>query len=131
MGHLSYQRYVPEDETAYLPLIRALISRDLSEPYSIYVYRYFLHQWGDLCFMALEPNLEPASTPSLVGVVVCKLEIHRSGPLRGYIAMLAVQETHRGKGIASQLVLMAIEAMRQRDADEVRRISLTGRCKSG
>jgi hypothetical protein len=28
-----------------------LISKDLSEPYSIYVYRYFLYQWGDLCFM--------------------------------------------------------------------------------
>ena len=33
--------------------------------------------------------------------------------------MLAVQESHRGKGIASKLVSMAIEAMTVRDADEV------------
>lgn len=33
--------------------------------------------------------------------------------------MLAVQETHRGKGIGSKLVCMAIEAMTVREADEV------------
>ena len=33
--------------------------------------------------------------------------------------MLAVQETYRGKGIATKLVLMAIDAMKARDADEV------------
>ena len=33
--------------------------------------------------------------------------------------MLAVQEAHRGKGIATQLVCMAIDAMAERDADEV------------
>lgn len=35
----------------------------------------------------------------LVGVVISKLEAHRAGPLRGYIAMLAVCKEHRGKGI--------------------------------
>jgi N-alpha-acetyltransferase 30 len=33
--------------------------------------------------------------------------------------MLAVQETHRGKGIATRLVEMAINAMATRDADEI------------
>jgi peptide alpha-N-acetyltransferase len=33
--------------------------------------------------------------------------------------MLAVQEAHRGQGIASKLVQLAIEAMTGRDADEV------------
>jgi peptide alpha-N-acetyltransferase len=33
--------------------------------------------------------------------------------------MLAVQEPYRGRGIASKLVKMAIEAMTARDADEV------------
>jgi N-alpha-acetyltransferase 30 len=36
---------------------------------------------------------------SLVGVVVNKLERHRGGPMRGYIAMLAVKQECRGKGI--------------------------------
>jgi peptide alpha-N-acetyltransferase len=33
--------------------------------------------------------------------------------------MLAVQESHRGKGIATKLVCMAIDAMAARDADEI------------
>jgi N-alpha-acetyltransferase 30 len=48
---LQYVAYGQEKESPYLPAIRQLISNDLSEPYSIYVYRYFLYQWGDLCFM--------------------------------------------------------------------------------
>lgn len=51
-GELRYLRYQHDLEARYLPSIRALISKDLSEPYSIYVYRYFLYQWGHLCFMA-------------------------------------------------------------------------------
>lgn len=56
---------------------------------------------------------------TVVGVVVSKLEPHRGGPLRGYIAMLAVREEYRGRGIATKLVRMAIDAMIERDADEV------------
>ncbi|MCJ1244594.1 N-alpha-acetyltransferase mak3 [Trapelia coarctata] len=110
---IRYIQYQSSQETTYLPAIRQMISKDLSEPYSIYVYRYFLYQWGDLCFMALDEQ------DILVGVVVSKLEPHRGGPLRGYIAMLAVKEECRGKGIATELVRMAIDAMIARDADEI------------
>ncbi|MCJ1475188.1 N-alpha-acetyltransferase mak3 [Lambiella insularis] len=110
---LRYIQYDSDKETTYLPAIRRMISKDLSEPYSIYVYRYFLYQWGDLCFMALDGN------NTLIGVVVSKLEHHRGGPLRGYIAMLAVKEEYRGQGIATKLVRMAIDAMIQRNADEI------------
>lgn len=48
---IHYAQYEPAKEAEYLPQIRQLISSDLSEPYSIYVYRYFLYQWADLCFM--------------------------------------------------------------------------------
>jgi len=48
---LVYIQYGLDKEAEYLTAIRQLISKDLSEPYSIYVYRYFLHEWGDLCFM--------------------------------------------------------------------------------
>jgi N-alpha-acetyltransferase 30 len=109
---LRYVRYEHARENEYVPAMKQLISKGLSEPYSIYVYRYFLYQWGDLCFLALDED-------KLVGVVVSKLECHRGGPLRGYIAMLAVREECRGRGIATKLVRMAIDAMIDRNADEV------------
>jgi peptide alpha-N-acetyltransferase len=51
LPELHYIQYDPDKEAQYLTAIRELISKDLSEPYSIYVYRYFLYQWADLCYM--------------------------------------------------------------------------------
>lgn len=48
---LKYVQYSHEKEPLYLTAIRKLIAEELSEPYSIYVYRYFLGQWGELCFL--------------------------------------------------------------------------------
>lgn len=53
---LRYVQYGQDKEKQYLPSIRQLISKDLSEPYSIYVYRYFLYQWGDLCFLVCQSS---------------------------------------------------------------------------
>ncbi|KAL9005033.1 MAG: hypothetical protein Q9188_002182 [Gyalolechia gomerana] len=110
---LHYVQYHSSKESTYLAAIRQLISNDLSEPYSIYVYRYFLYQWGDLCFLALDKE------ENMLGVIISKLEPHRGGPLRGYIAMLAVRKQHRGKGIATKLVRMALDIMIERDAEEI------------
>lgn len=110
---IRYVRYDGARENEYVAGMRQLIAKDLSEPYSIYVYRYFLYQWGDLCFLAMDEKDE------MIGVVISKLEAHRGGPLRGYIAMLAVNKEFRGRGIATKLVRMAIDAMIERDADEV------------
>ncbi|KAM0143894.1 hypothetical protein ACHAP3_001160 [Botrytis cinerea] len=123
-AELRYIQYEHSLEKQYLPSIRALISKDLSEPYSIYVYRYFLYQWGDLCFMALDPSLPltPTTTPPLHGILIAKLETHSSHSpptLRGYIAMLAVSSSFRGRGIATKLVKLAIDAMAARGADEI------------
>ncbi|SMR54696.1 unnamed protein product [Zymoseptoria tritici ST99CH_1A5] len=112
-ANLRYISYGYERESPFLPAIKQLISKDLSEPYSIYVYRYFLYQWGDLCFMALDEQDE------LIGVIVCKLEPHRGGPMRGYIAMLATRSEYRGQGIAGKLVRMAVDKMIEKDADEI------------
>lgn len=45
---ITYLRY--RDETQ-MPEIMRLITKDLSEPYSIYTYRYFIHNWPHLCFL--------------------------------------------------------------------------------
>lgn len=65
--------------------------------------------------------LDPADS-SLIGVIVCKLEVHSSHSppsRRGYIAMLAVSSPFRGHGVATDLVKKAIEAMAKRHADEI------------
>jgi peptide alpha-N-acetyltransferase len=94
-----------------LPDILALIEKDLSEPYSVYTYRYFLHQWPHLTILAYD--IEEDCPRKMVGVIICKTEIHRTnGANRGYIAMLAVDKEYRHRRIGSTLVRQAIEVMR-------------------
>lgn len=95
-----------------------LITKDLSEPYSIYTYRYFLHTWPQLSFLVWAARFEVSrgrhgglanslavkvvyklqvlDKDECVGCVVCKLETHRD-MYRGYIAMLAVKKEYRGR----------------------------------
>ncbi|KAL7751021.1 N-alpha-acetyltransferase 30 [Sorochytrium milnesiophthora] len=96
-----------------LPSLTSLIENDLSEPYSIYTYRYFLHSWPELTFFATDQG-----TGANIGVIVCKLDRHRE-VMRGYIAMLAVRKEHRKRGVGSLLVQTALRQMRERRADEV------------
>lgn len=43
--------FVPYESELQLPHIMRLMKADLSEPYSIYTYRYFIHNWPNLCFL--------------------------------------------------------------------------------
>lgn len=43
--------YVNYESERQMPDIMRLIQKDLSEPYSIYTYRYFIHNWPHLCFL--------------------------------------------------------------------------------
>lgn len=45
---IKYVNYCNETQ---MPDIMRLIQKDLSEPYSIYTYRYFIHNWPQLCFL--------------------------------------------------------------------------------
>ncbi|KOB65572.1 putative acetyltransferase C complex catalytic subunit Mak3, partial [Operophtera brumata] len=85
-----------------MPEIMRLIQKDLSEPYSIYTYRYFIHNWPKLCFLAKHEG-------KCIGAIVCKLDMHRNVVKRGYIAMLAVDEKYRSRKIGSQLAQKAIK----------------------
>ncbi|TRY58368.1 hypothetical protein DNTS_034210 [Danionella cerebrum] len=106
---ITYVRYESELQ---MPDIIRLITKDLSEPYSIYTYRYFIHNWPQLCFLAMVEK-------DCVGAIVCKLDMHKKMFRRGYIAMLAVDSKFRRKGIGTNLVKKAIYAMVEGDCDEV------------
>ncbi|THH11509.1 hypothetical protein EW146_g8018, partial [Bondarzewia mesenterica] len=94
MEDIIYRPYSGETD---LPHIVSLVQNELSEPYVIYTYRYFLHQWPHLSFLAY-----PADHPTLpVGVIVCKQSMHRENLNRGYIAMLSVSKNWRKRGIGA------------------------------
>lgn len=118
-----------------LPAVIQLIENDLSEPYSIYTYRYFIHNWPKLCFLVTLVWRERRATffilslihawpwqamdaDRCVGVIICKLDQHKDRN-RGYIAMLAVAKEYRKRAIGTTLVQRAIRAMKEQDADEV------------
>ncbi|KAN0063470.1 N-alpha-acetyltransferase 30 [Thecaphora frezii] len=119
-----------------LPEINALIEKELSEPYIVYTYRYFVNQWPHLCFVAyartrsaeaVEAELLDASLPQHraglypVGVIVSKLDRHLKGKrlMRGYIAMLSIREEWRGRGIAKRLIRLSLAEMIRGGAEEI------------
>ncbi|KAK4741077.1 hypothetical protein SAY87_024665 [Trapa incisa] len=103
--------YVSYGGEHHLPLIMSLVDQELSEPYSIFTYRYFVYLWPQLSFLAFHKE-------KCVGTVVCKMGEHRS-TFRGYIAMLVVIKPYRGRGIATELVSRPIRVMQESGCDEV------------
>ena len=132
-GDVRYEAYQGEEQ---LPMIAGIVDKDLSEPYSIYTYRFFLHNWPSLTFLVrtfpsfllfslrfADPDPPQAFVDdTFVGVVIGKLEL-RKGVRRGYIGMLAVDTSQRKRGIGSSLVRRCIEQMEAEGCEEVRTIS--------
>ncbi|XP_065865345.1 N-alpha-acetyltransferase MAK3 [Euphorbia lathyris] len=104
--------YVSYGGEYHLPLIMGLVDQELSEPYSIFTYRYFVYLWPQLSFLAFHKG-------KCVGTVVCKMGEHRNTTFRGYIAMLVVIKPYRGKGIATELVTRCIKVMMESGCEEV------------
>ncbi|GAA5861147.1 hypothetical protein JCM8547_008049 [Rhodosporidiobolus lusitaniae] len=122
---ITYRAYQGEED---LDIITDLVDDELSEPYNLYTYRYFLDDWPHLCFFAYA-----GSTP--IGVIVCKQEPHvkssRSVPIlpgdvlpegsvvsegrralsRGYLAMLSTRKEWRGRGVATHLLRLSLTVM--------------------
>jgi len=94
-----------------------MIEKELSEPYPIYTYRYFVQKYPQHTFLAFLEG-------KCIGCIVSKLDDHvkansMSKRKRGYIAMLAVDPNHRRLGLGRKLISKAIEQMKSEDADEV------------
>lgn len=67
MASVVYRQYTGERD---LPHIISLVEHELSEPYVIYTYRYFLNQW--YVFLSLTPSRSiihstSQATPLLLG----------------------------------------------------------------
>jgi peptide alpha-N-acetyltransferase len=109
---IEYLEYVDE---SMISDIQALVSKDLSEPYSIFTYRYFLHNWPSLCICAYDSHVgddtkkDSSSRKFMIGTIVCKAE-DEQGTFRGYIAMLAVNSEYRKKGIGAKVKHMYLYA---------------------
>ncbi|KZT66756.1 acyl-CoA N-acyltransferase [Daedalea quercina L-15889] len=108
---IVYRQYTGESD---LPHIMSLVQHELSEPYVIYTYRYFLRQWPHLSFLAC-----PNENSDPVGVIVCKQSMHKETQNRGYIAMLSVHRDWRKRGIASTLVRRSLAIMKLHGVEEV------------
>ncbi|KAL7528875.1 hypothetical protein ACHAWF_002744 [Thalassiosira exigua] len=77
--------FVDYEDESRLDDVMRLVGRDLSEPYSIFTYRYFLHRWPQLCILAVPTDAEEdeegeGSDARPIGCVVCKIDAGDGGP---------------------------------------------------
>lgn len=100
-----YYSFDPSSQSQFSEIL-TLIASNLSEPYSIYVYWYFFHQWPQYCFL-----ISKEGDDKIIGVIITKVELHREVRMRGYIGMLVIDPAYRGKGLAKRLVKMSIRKM--------------------
>lgn len=94
--------------------VMELIDSELSEPYSIFTYRYFLNQWPFLCHIAVAED-----TGEYFGCIIGKMDLHKNGRMRGYIGMLTVKKERRHLGVGSNLVRKCIDEMLRRGCQEI------------
>ena len=113
---LVHTQYAGEQE---LGDVMELIDNTLSEPYSIFPYRYFINTWPTLCILTRSypipgeedsAGTEPAG--KLIGVIISKADVHRCSKVkRGYLAMLVVDKAYRKLQIGTKLAVMTVEEM--------------------
>lgn len=92
---ISYVKFPGEE---IIGEIMELMGKNLSEPYPIFTYRYFLKNWPDLCIMAFDSN------GIFVGGIIGSVEKTSKNKEKGYIAMIAIKDEYRGKKIAKRIV---------------------------
>lgn len=63
-------RFVDYRNESQIDDVMRLVALDLSEPYSIFTYRYFLHRFPDLCILAVD-----SETGDVCGCVVGKIDL--------------------------------------------------------
>ena len=110
--------YVDYKDESMIADIQRLVTRDLSEPYSIFTYRYFLHNCPRYCICVYAKDNSDSAPEKMIATIVCKIEGEGEG-MHGYMAMLAVDKDYRKKGIGKKLVEMVIDRMVEDGCTEV------------
>jgi len=118
LREIDFRMFESEED---LTTIISMIEKELSEPYPIYTYRYFVQKWPELTELAYFKD-DPEK--KCIGCVVSKLEPHikqseGTNKLRGYIAMLAVDPNHRRLGLGRTLVVRTMDLMKEKGVEEI------------
>lgn len=94
-----------------------LMSEELSEPYPIFTYRYFLNESPEACIMAYDKS----ENNKFVGCIIGNCEkSKKKEKKKGYIAMIAVNKSYRGKRIGKHLCDIFISQLKNVfKADEI------------
>lgn len=96
--------------------IMDLMTEELSEPYPIFTYRFFLNGWPDLNIMAFDKD----KNNKFIGCILGKCDKNKKGKMKGYIAMVAVNKDYKGKKIGKDIVEIFISQCRTLyNADEI------------
>lgn len=113
---IAFLDYTDESQ---LESVMDLVGRDLSEPYSIFTFRYFLMRFPQLCLLAVSTK-DDKKEP--IGCVVGKIDYEEEGYSMhgegktfptGYIGMLAVSKDYRRRGIGKALVQRVVHRMKK------------------
>lgn len=121
-------KFVNYRDESQLDSVMRLVGKDLSEPYSVFTYRYFLHRFPQLCIFAVPTGSNASNNGDRdsndgmepIGCVVCKVDEEAAAndndvPIfTGYMAMLTVDTSYRRSGIGSALVRRANWQRRRR-----------------
>ena len=102
--------------------IMELMTQYLSEPYPIYTYMYFLDLFPDCTIICYDKNKKNEKNELYIcGAVVGNIN-RKSNKIQGYIAMLAVEEDYRKKGLGKKMVELLIDHFKK--AYKVNEISI-------
>lgn len=100
---IEYHTYKGEEE---MNEIFKLIDDELSEPYGLYTYRYFMAVCPQHCLVA-------TCNGKIVGAIVGRETKKEDGHTKGYIAMLVVLKEYRRHHIGRKLAVDLIEEMKK------------------
>ena len=90
-----------------------IMTKYLSEPYPIYTYMYFLDLFPDCTILCYDKNKNDENNEYFVaGAVVGNIN-KKPNKVQGYIAMLAVEEEYRKKGLGRKMVELLMDIFKK------------------